>query len=120
MLGALTACLPALCGRHGAAEVSALARAVLPGLVDEPKVVVRINPHMLPTMQAEMASLDFELAERIQLLPTEAVMPGDVADQLDGRLGDPRRRESPAHRRRRLGLARPAAKGDRRCLTRWT
>lgn len=78
MLGALVACLPALCQHHGAAEVSALSRIVLPGLVDEPKIVVRINPHMLPAMQDEVASLDFELAERIQVLPTEAVAPGDM------------------------------------------
>ncbi len=78
MLSVLATCLPALCERHGAAELTALSRAVLPGLVDEPKVVVRIHPHMLPTMQAELATLDFELSERIQVLPTEAVAPGDL------------------------------------------
>ena len=78
MLGVLLACLPAMCERHGVAELRALSRAVLPGLVDEPKIVVRVHPHMLPPMQAEVAALDFELAERIQLLPTEAVAPGDL------------------------------------------
>ncbi len=78
MLSTLLACLPALCERHGAAELRALSRAVLPGLVDEPKIVVRVHPHMLPGMQAEMADMDFELAERVHLLPTEAVAPGDA------------------------------------------
>ena len=78
MMGVLAACLPALCERHGAAELSALARTVLPGLTDEPKIVVRLHPTMLPGIQAELAELDFELAERVQLLPTEAVAPGDV------------------------------------------
>ena len=78
MLSTLLACLPALCQHHGAAEVSALTRAVLPGLMDEPKIVVRVNPHMVPAMQAEIASLDFELAERVHLLPTEAMAPGDA------------------------------------------
>ena len=78
MLAALVACLPALCERHGPAELRALSRAVLPGLHDEAKIVVRIHPHVLPAMQDEVAALDFELAERIHLLPTEAVAPGDV------------------------------------------
>ncbi len=78
MLSALLTCLPALCERHGAAELRALSRAVLPGLVDEPKIVVRVNPQMVAGMQAEMAALDFELAERVHLLPTDAVAPGDA------------------------------------------
>ncbi len=78
MLSTLVTCLPAMCERHGAAELSALTRAVLPGLTDEPKIVVRVHPHMLPVMQAEVAALDFELAERVHLLPTEAVAPGDA------------------------------------------
>ena len=78
MLSALTVCLPAMCQQHGPAELAALCQAVLPGLIDEPKVVVRINPQMVPLMQAEVAALDFELAERVHLLPTDAVAPGDA------------------------------------------
>ncbi len=78
MLTALTVCLPALCKNHGAAELSALSKAILPGLIDEPKIVVRVNPQMAATMEAEIAALDFELAERINLLPTDAVAPGDA------------------------------------------
>ena len=78
LLSMVAACLPALCERHGAAELQALARAVLPALVDEPRITVRVHPYMQVAMQAEVAALDIELAERVQLLPTEAVAPGDA------------------------------------------
>ncbi len=78
LLSMMAACLPALCERHGAAELQALARAVLPALVDEPRITVRVHPYMQAAMQAEVAALDIELAERVQLLPTEMVAPGDA------------------------------------------
>lgn len=78
MLGALAACLPALCEQHGAAELRGLTRRLLPALADEPRITVRINPHMLAAMQDEVASLDAEIAERVCLLPTDAVPPGDA------------------------------------------
>ncbi len=78
LLSMVAACLPALCERQGAAELQALARALLPALVDEPRIVVRVHPYMQAAMQAEIAALDIELAERVQLLPTEAVAPGDA------------------------------------------
>ncbi|WP_158747623.1 FliH/SctL family protein [Acidisphaera sp. L21] len=78
MMSMMVTCLPALCERFGDAEVQALCRTILPGLVDEAKIVVRINPEMMGTMEAELAELDFELAERIHLLPTEAMQQGDV------------------------------------------
>ncbi len=78
MLAALLACLPALCGRHGEAELRALSRAILPALQDEPRITVRVNPHMLAAMQAEVAALDTEVAERVRILPTDAVAPGDA------------------------------------------
>ena len=78
MLGALAACLPALCERHGADELRALARYVLPAMHDEPRITVRVNPHMIAAMQAEVAALDSEIAERVHLLPTDAIAPGDA------------------------------------------
>ena len=78
MLGALAACLPALCERHGAEELRALVRMVLPAMQDEPRITVRVNPRMLPAMQAEVAALDFEIAERVHLLATDALPPGDA------------------------------------------
>jgi flagellar assembly protein FliH len=78
ILSALSACLPALCDRHGAAELQAMVRAVLPALVDEPRITVRINPQMLAPIQAEIAALDIEIAERVRLLPSDSIAPGDV------------------------------------------
>jgi flagellar biosynthesis/type III secretory pathway protein FliH len=77
LLTALAACLPALCAQHGATELRALARAVLPVLVDEPRITVRVNPSMAAAMMTEIAALDSEIAERIVLLPTEQLEPGD-------------------------------------------
>ena len=78
MLTALTACLPALCERHGAGELRALARAVLPALTDEPRITVRIHPHMVAVLEEELATLDFEIAERVHLVATDAIAPGDA------------------------------------------
>ena len=78
LLSMMAACLPALCERHGAAELQAMARAVLPALVDEPRIIVRVHPYMQAAMQTEIAALDVELAERVRLLSTEAVAPGDA------------------------------------------
>ena len=78
MLSAMAACLPSLCERHGANELRALMRALLPALSDEPRITVRINPHMLGSIQAEIALLDPEIAERVHLLPTDAIPPGDA------------------------------------------
>ncbi len=77
LLTALAACLPALCARHGAAELQALVRAVLPALVDEPKITIRVNPSMVDVMAAEIAAMDSEIAQRIVLLPTGQLEPGD-------------------------------------------
>ena len=78
MLTALTACLPALCTRHGANELRAFVRIVLPALIEEPQITVRVHPHMIAVLQDELASMDFDIAERITLQPADAVMPGDV------------------------------------------
>lgn len=78
ILSALTACLPALCERHGAAELQALMRAVLPSLTDQPRITVRVHPQMASTMAAEIAALDTDIAERVVLLPSDAIPPGDA------------------------------------------
>lgn len=78
LLGTLASMLPALCARHGAAEVAALARAVLPGLAREPRVTIRVSPLVARAVEQELDRLDPELHARISLSPTEAVAPGDV------------------------------------------
>ena len=78
MLSALTACLPALCTRHGADELRAFVRVVLPVLAEEPRITVRVHPHMIGVLEDELASMDFEIVERISLHPSEAIAPGDA------------------------------------------
>jgi flagellar assembly protein FliH len=78
LLGTLAAVLPATCARHGAAEVAALTRAVLPALVREPRVTIRISPHVVRAVEQELARLDPDLHGRVSLVPTDAVAPGDA------------------------------------------
>ena len=78
LMGTLARMLPAVCARHGAAEVAALTRAVLPALVREPRVTMRLSPHVVHAVEQELARLDPELHGRVVLVPTDAVAPGDV------------------------------------------
>ncbi len=78
MLSALAACLPALCARHGETELRALVRGLLPSLVNEPRITIRINPLMMQAMTGELTALDAELAERVVLIPAEQMPPGDA------------------------------------------
>jgi flagellar assembly protein FliH len=78
LLGTLAVMLPALCARHGAAEVAALTRAVLPALAREPRVTIRLSPHVVRVVEQELDRLDPELRARVSLSPTDAVAPGDV------------------------------------------
>jgi flagellar assembly protein FliH len=78
LLGTLASVLPALCARHGAAEVVALTHAVLPALAREPRVTIRISPHVMRAVEQELGRLDPELHGRVSLVPTDAVVPGDV------------------------------------------
>ena len=78
LLRTLATLFPALCARHGEAEMAAVVRAVLPALSDEPSVTVRASPHDVPGLERELACLDADLAGRVQLMPTAAVDPGGV------------------------------------------
>jgi flagellar assembly protein FliH len=78
LLGTLAGMMPALCARHGAGEVAALARAVLPALAREPRVTIRVSPHVAEAVERELQHLDPDLRERVALLPTDAVPPGDA------------------------------------------
>ncbi|OJY70943.1 MAG: hypothetical protein BGP12_07470 [Rhodospirillales bacterium 70-18] len=78
LMASLGALFPALCARHGGGEVAALARAVLPALDSEPRITIRVSPHVTTELAAELDRLDPELRARIVLVPTDAVPPGDV------------------------------------------
>ena len=77
-LTSLAACLPALCSQHGGDELRALMRVVLPALTNEPRITVKLHPHMVPVVRDEIASLDLDAADRITLQPSETVAPGDA------------------------------------------
>ena len=78
LLDTLMTMLPALCARHGEAEVRGVARAVLPALAREPAVMVRIHPDLVGAVEAELAHLDPEFAGRIRLHPAETLSVGDI------------------------------------------
>jgi flagellar biosynthesis/type III secretory pathway protein FliH len=78
LLDSLAAILPTLCAQHGEAEVQAVVRAVLPALTQEPAITIRANPHERMVIAQEMERLEPELAARVQIVPTDAIAPGDV------------------------------------------
>jgi flagellar assembly protein FliH len=78
LLDSLASVFPVLCARHGEDEVRAIVRAVLPALAQEPAVTVRANPHAVPGLTRELAELDAELADRVRIVPTDAIGPADV------------------------------------------
>jgi flagellar biosynthesis/type III secretory pathway protein FliH len=78
LLDSLAATFPALCARHGDAEVAAVVRAVLPGLTQEPAITVRVHPASIEPVKREIARLDPELAARVRIVACDAMDPGDV------------------------------------------
>jgi flagellar biosynthesis/type III secretory pathway protein FliH len=78
LLKTLATLFPALCARHGEAELTAVLRVVLPALTEEPAITVRANPHDAPALTDEIARSDPDLAARIQLVPTDAMARGSV------------------------------------------
>jgi flagellar assembly protein FliH len=78
LLDSLGKLFPALCERHGEAELCALVHTILPALAQEPTITVRLNPVHTPALMRELDQLDPELVERVRLLPVEAIAAGDV------------------------------------------
>lgn len=79
VLGALKAAFPAHAARLGPAELEAAARALLPSLVDEKRVLVRAHPGEAEAIAARLsdaiASDHLELA--IEARPDPRIEPGD-------------------------------------------
>jgi flagellar biosynthesis/type III secretory pathway protein FliH len=78
LLGTLASMLPATCARHGETEVVAAMRAILPALSHEPRIILRVSPHVVDAVSQELEHMGTEMAEKISLTPTDAVPPGDV------------------------------------------
>ena len=77
VLAALRAALPAACAAHGPAEVRALVDGLLPHLMVQPEVVVRVAPCAIDTVQAALDAADAETGH-IRLVATEACAPDEV------------------------------------------
>ncbi len=78
LLDCLAATFPALCARHGDAEVRAIVRAVLPVLTQEPTIAVRAHPRTARAVTQAIAGLDPDLAAHIEAVECDAMSPGDV------------------------------------------
>jgi flagellar assembly protein FliH len=78
LMDTFAATFPALCARHGEAEVRHVIRTILPAVSAEPTVTVRVNPAHIPALMRELDQIDIELAERVQMMPQASIPPGDV------------------------------------------
>jgi flagellar assembly protein FliH len=78
VMAGFAAAFPALCARHGATEVNAILRMVLPALYQEPKITVRASPSTAAAITRLIADLDPDLEPRVLLVPTDAMGAGDV------------------------------------------
>jgi flagellar biosynthesis/type III secretory pathway protein FliH len=78
LLSCFAAAFPALSARHGAAETAALLREILPALRHEPKIVIRVSPHVATEMTEELQAFDADLAARARFVPTDALPIGDA------------------------------------------
>lgn len=78
LLDSLDKLFPALCERHGEAELCALVRTILPALMQQPTITVRLNPAHTPAVMRELDRLDPDLVERVRLVPVEAIATGDA------------------------------------------
>lgn len=78
LIQALMKMLPAACARFGASEIAEVARAVLPALRQEPRVVLAVHPALAAEVEAELARLGDGVKERTVLAPSDALPPGDV------------------------------------------
>jgi hypothetical protein len=78
LLAALGTLLPDLCARFGAAEVAAVARALLPALRHEPAACARAHPDTCAELASLLETRDPDLRSMLRLVATEAMAPGDV------------------------------------------
>lgn len=78
LLDCFATAFPALSRRHGADETAAVLRAILPALRQEPKIAVRVSPHVIDAIKADIDAIDPDLIARVRLVPTDAMAPEDI------------------------------------------
>lgn len=85
LMGSLAAMLPALCRAHGETEMRAVLQTILPGLIREPAVTIRVHPRLCDAARTELCRLDPLRAANVSVVPTDAITYGDVrVDWEDG------------------------------------
>ncbi len=78
LLAALRASFPALCARHGAGEVAAVAQAIIPVLDEQPCIVVRIGTDATAALRQALDRLSPEHAARVRCVVAATTAPGDI------------------------------------------
>ena len=78
MLEMLLAALPALCARHGDAEVASMVRTLVGPMKEEPSLRIQVNPAQVGAVTAELARFDPDLAARVDVQPTPLLAEGDA------------------------------------------
>jgi flagellar biosynthesis/type III secretory pathway protein FliH len=78
LLSSLAATFPALSEHYGEAEARAVVRTVLPALTQEPTITIRTHPDTAAAIICEIGQLDPELSGRVEIVPAETMIPGDV------------------------------------------
>jgi flagellar biosynthesis/type III secretory pathway protein FliH len=78
VMNGFAAAFPALAARQGETELRAVIHAILPTLHQEPRITVRLAPHLAPLVAREIAALDADLVPRVRIVPTDAMPPGDL------------------------------------------
>ncbi len=84
LLDSLAATFPTLCAHYGDDEVRAIIRSVLPALTQQPAITVRAHPRTTPAVRQEIARIEPELAEHIELTECDEMPPGDVRIAWEG------------------------------------
>jgi flagellar assembly protein FliH len=78
VLASVSAALPALCARHGAAELARFTAEVTALLAAEPRIVIRVHPAMAPALEDWLAGLEPERRAAVLVEPRDSLAPGDA------------------------------------------
>ena len=78
LMDGFAAAFPALSRKHGAAELRAIIRTILPALHQELAVTVRVDGNAAQAVRDEIERLDPDLLPKIEVQPSNAVLPGDI------------------------------------------
>ncbi len=78
LMDGFAAAFPALSRQHGAAELRAIIRTILPALHQELAVTVRVDGNAAQAVRDEIERLDPDLLPKIEVQASNAVLAGDI------------------------------------------